>query len=99
LLPFTRDWIKKNGDCTVTTVQDVLKELYEKKNQKLIAAFQAGVDAANKKAVSQAQKVQKWHFLPKDFSIPGGEFGPTLKLKRKTVEEKYQHVIDELYNV
>jgi len=59
----------------VTTVQDVMKEIYEKKNQKLISAIQAGIDAANKKAPSQAQKVQKWQFLPKDFSIPGGEFG------------------------
>ncbi|ODN00703.1 Long-chain-fatty-acid--CoA ligase ACSBG2 [Orchesella cincta] len=99
LLPFTRDWIQKNGDCAVVTVQDALKEIYEKKNQKLISAIQAGIDAANKKAVSQAQKVQKWHFLPKDFSIPGGEFGPTLKLKRQTVVQKYQETIDELYNV
>lgn len=41
----------------------------------LIHAIQAGIDAANKKAPSQAQKIQKWAVLPKDFSVPGGELG------------------------
>ncbi|WAQ98367.1 ACBG2-like protein, partial [Mya arenaria] len=38
-------------------------------------AIQAGVDKANKKAVSNAARVQKWTILPKDFSLPGGELG------------------------
>lgn len=97
LLPYTKDWIQHNGECQVNTVQDVLTELYTKKNQKLLQAFQKGVDRANGKAVSQAQKLQKWHLLPVDFSIPGGELGPTLKLKRQTVYTKYQETIDTLY--
>jgi len=99
LLPVTKDWLKKNGDCNCETVQDVLSELYEKNNQKLTSAIQEGINAANKKAPSQAQKIQKWVVLPTDFSVPGGELGPTLKLKRQTVYDKYKKTIASLYDV
>jgi len=99
LLPVTKDWLKKNADCNCETVQDVMNELYEKNNQKLAHAIQEGIDAANKKAPSQAQKIQKWVVLPQDFSTHGGELGPTLKLKRQTVYDKYKDTISSLYDV
>jgi len=37
--------------------------------------IQAGIDAANRKAISRAQMIQKWTILPRDFSIAGGELG------------------------
>ena len=41
--------------------------------------------------------LQKFIILPVDFSISGGELTPTMKLKRKTVTEKYSNFIEELY--
>jgi len=61
------------------------------------AYVQAGIDAANKRAVSNAQTVQKFAILPTDFSIPGGELTPTLKVKRGVVAEKYKQIIDAMY--
>ncbi|CAG7784884.1 unnamed protein product [Allacma fusca] len=97
LLPYTKDWIQHSGQCSVDTVDDVIRELYTNKNQNLIQAIQKGIDRANLKAVSQAQRLQKWRVLPVDFSIPGGELGPTMKLKRQTVYDKYKDVIEDLY--
>ena len=47
------------------------------------------LEATNKKSVSRAAHIRKFKLLPDDFSIPGGELTPTLKLKRKVTEKKY----------
>ena len=47
------------------------------------------IEATNKKSVSRAAHIRKFKLLPDDFSIPGGELTPTLKLKRKVAEKKY----------
>ena len=60
------------------TVDDVLKG----PDMKIMKAIQEGIDNANNVAVSNAQKIQKWMILPKDFSLPGGELTPTMKVKK-----------------
>lgn len=42
---------------------------------RFVKAIEAGVERANRKAISGAQRIQKWIILPVDFSIPGGELG------------------------
>lgn len=48
--------------------------------------------------MSRAQTIQKYAILPTDFSVPGGELTPTLKLKRSEVLVKYAHLIEPMYN-
>jgi long-chain-fatty-acid--CoA ligase ACSBG len=59
---------------------------------------QAAIDDYNKNhAVSHACKIAKFEILPNDFSVPTEELGPTLKLKRNVVNEKYKTIIDAMY--
>ena len=59
--------------------------------------FGEGVIAANEKAISRAQRVAKWALLDTDFTEPGGELTPTLKLKRSVAAEKYADDIEAIY--
>jgi len=57
-----------------------------------------GMKVGNSKTTSNAQIVQKWAWLPQDFSEKAGELTPTLKLKRKVAAEKHASVIEAMYH-
>ncbi|HEY7500676.1 MAG TPA: long-chain fatty acid--CoA ligase [Vicinamibacterales bacterium] len=62
----------------------------------VIALYQEIVDALNRE-LSQFERIKKIALLPREFSIDSGELTPTMKVKRKVVEERYKAQIDELY--
>ncbi|XP_030048652.1 long-chain-fatty-acid--CoA ligase ACSBG2 isoform X2 [Microcaecilia unicolor] len=78
---------------TATRVSEVISS----KDEAVYKAIQEGMDRVNRRAVSNAQKVQKWTILSKDFSIIGGELGPTMKLKRPVVLKMYKNEIEDFY--
>ncbi len=43
------------------------------------------------------EKVKRVALLPSEFTIDGGELTPTLKVRRRIVEEKYRDLIESLY--
>jgi long-chain acyl-CoA synthetase len=43
------------------------------------------------------ETLKKFHLVPEDFTIAAGELTPTLKVKRRVIEEKYGHLIDTMY--
>ena len=61
------------------TIEDVLNT----PDKLVMEGIQRGIDRYNARATSNAQRIQKWTILPADFSIPGGEIGPTMKVIHK----------------
>jgi long-chain acyl-CoA synthetase len=47
--------------------------------------------------LAQFEKIKKIALLPKELSQEAGEITPTLKVKRRVVEERYKGLIDEMY--
>lgn len=52
---------------------------------------------ANSKASSNVHKVKKYKLLSTDFSMPTGELGHTMKLRKHIVYQKYAKQIEEMY--
>lgn len=50
------------------------------------------------KNLSSYEKIRKFTLLKTPFSIETGELTPTLKIKRKFVEEKYKNLIELMYH-
>ncbi|XP_028270315.1 long-chain-fatty-acid--CoA ligase ACSBG2-like isoform X2 [Parambassis ranga] len=92
LSPEVLDFCKQNG-VTATKVSEILAN----KVPAIYKAIQEGMERVNARSTSNAQKIQKWVILERDFSITGGELGPTMKLRRPIVVKMYQEKINELY--
>jgi long-chain acyl-CoA synthetase len=62
----------------------------------VIGLYQEIVDALNG-TLAQFERIKKIVLLPREFSIDSGELTPTLKVRRKVVEETWRRTIDGLY--
>uniref|UniRef100_A0A3P9A324 long-chain-fatty-acid--CoA ligase n=2 Tax=Esox lucius TaxID=8010 RepID=A0A3P9A324_ESOLU len=94
LAPEAVEFCQQRG-VTATKVSEILAN----KEPAIYKAIQEGIERVNAKATSNAQRVQKWVILDRDFSISGGEIGPTMKLKRGVVVKMYQDKIREIYGI
>jgi len=47
--------------------------------------------------LSRFETVKKFALLEREFSVERGELTPTLKVKRRVIDENYKDVIDRLY--
>jgi long-chain acyl-CoA synthetase len=62
----------------------------------VIALIQKQVDKYNP-LFSHPEQVKKFALLPGEWTIDGGELTPSLKIKRKVIEQKYAKVIEGMY--
>jgi long-chain acyl-CoA synthetase len=53
--------------------------------------------AARTKDLAQFEKIKRIALLEKEFTLEGGELTPTLKVKRRVIDQKFSDVIDRLY--
>ncbi len=62
----------------------------------VVALYQELVDELNRD-LAQFERIKKFAVLPRDFSIATGELTPTMKVRRRAVEEMWKDVIEGLY--
>jgi long-chain acyl-CoA synthetase len=83
-----RKWAEANG------IDGELPELA--RSAPVRGLVQAAVDRANGE-LSRFEQIKRFAILPRDFSAEHDEITPTLKLKRRAVQEHFAAEIEELY--
>lgn len=81
-------WAQKNGKPTD------LKSLSE--DPEVVAMIQGDVDELNSR-LNKWETIKKFKILDRDFSIEEGELTPSLKVKRKVVEDRFADLFDSFY--
>jgi long-chain acyl-CoA synthetase len=62
----------------------------------VIALYQEIADAANRD-LSQFERIKKIRLLPREFTLASGELTPTMKVKRRVVEQNWADAIEDIY--
>jgi long-chain acyl-CoA synthetase len=84
-----RAWAKEQG-ITAADKQDLIEE------KRVFDMMKAEVQRLTRD-LADYEKVKRVALLAKEFTIDGGELTPTLKVRRRVVEQKYQDQIESLY--
>jgi long-chain acyl-CoA synthetase len=66
------------------------------RDERMRAAVQEGVDAANAK-LARVEQIKKFTLVEGDWLPGGDELTPTMKLKRKPIDRKYAEAIEAMY--
>lgn len=106
------DWARQQGTIDDATADRHIKDLTENplvRSADLKALLErvaqepdvqkrivASVKRANE-SMSRVEAIKKIYILNREFSVEEDELTPTLKLKRKNVETKFQETFDRLY--
>ncbi len=90
LLTLDPEQLQKAADAAGTTPDAV------RTAPATLAAIQTGVDAMNKD-LAQVETIKKFTVLPAPFSPETGELTPSLKVKRKVVNDKFVAEIEAMY--
>jgi long-chain acyl-CoA synthetase len=87
--PLLEDWARANG-VTFSSHQELVA------SGKVRDLYRGIIEDLNKK-LAHFETIKKLVVVPDEFTVATGEITPTLKLKRRVIESKYQQQIDELY--
>ncbi len=82
-------WAKAKGVAYATREELVDKPEVADHYKELIGALSG--------ELAQFERIKRVAVLAREFSIEAGELTPTLKVKRRVIEEKYKDQIDRLY--
>ena len=85
-----RLWAEERGIAS-TSVEDLLGR------PEVLAVFQETVDAANSE-LARYEQVREFRLLPESLTIEAGILTPTLKVKRRVVDERFADLIDDIYS-
>ncbi len=66
-------------------------------NPRIIEMYRKRIDDLSEGHLAHYETIKKFKLLPREFSQDTGEITPTMKIKRKVINERYKDVIDSMY--
>jgi len=66
------------------------------RHPRIIDLFERQI-AARTQGLAQFEKIKRIALLDQELTAEGGELTPTLKIKRRVIDDKYREVIDQIY--
>ncbi|HEX8706797.1 MAG TPA: long-chain fatty acid--CoA ligase [Pyrinomonadaceae bacterium] len=90
------DWEQLRSYVELKGITDAHTPAELCKHPRIIDLFERQV-AAQTPELAQYERVKRIALLENEFTIEGGEMTPTLKVKRRVIDEKYRDVINRLY--
>ena len=64
---------------------------------KLREALQKGIDEVVNVHFARVEQVRDFRVLPRDFTVEDGELTPTLKIKRRIINQNFENEIESMY--
>ena len=86
---YVNDWCKEN-EITICNNEDLIKI------PEVLEVFASEVKKINKE-LSGSEKILRFKLVADEWTSNSGELSPTLKLKRKFIDNKYQNLVKEIY--
>ncbi len=84
------DWAAQNGLAGASYEEIVSSD----KAKEMVGGY---IDQLNKR-LNRWETIKKWILLDRDLTVESGELTPSMKVKRKVVEDNYREQIDALYS-
>jgi long-chain acyl-CoA synthetase len=84
------DWARSHGVSFASREELVA-------HPQVVALYETLIAEVNKD-LAQFEKIKKFILVADEFSIASGALTPTMKLKRRFIEERYRKKLDELYS-
>lgn len=91
------DWEQLEAYAKYKEIQGLNSHADFCRNTRILNLFERQI-AARTQSLAQFEKIKKIALLDHEFTVVGGELTPTLKVKRRVIDQKYREVIDGLYS-
>ncbi len=90
-LPYLQEWAEEQG-MTFGSNEEMIRD------KRIVEMIQQEVNRFNEQ-LGQVERVKRFRLVADEWTPQSGMMSPTMKLKRKVIEEKYQDLIQEIFSV
>lgn len=94
IVPSTDALLRKASELGITNHSK--EELC--KHPKILEFMRAEITSITKDKLARFEEIKKFTLLPNEFTIDSNEITPTLKLKRKVINQNYSDLIESMYD-